>query len=120
MTLVRMIRPVTMATAVLLAACAAERPPVSSYGPPPRVTEPTPTASEEFALIVGDELTEQEQQDLASIRATTYTPPPDASPPQLDAGLTELLAQEGAVLIHEKVGYDIPIVLNDRLAVDDR
>lgn len=115
MTLVRMIRPVTMATAVLLAACAAQKPPVSSYGPPPRVTEPTPTASEEFALIVGDELTEQEQQDLASIRATTYTPPPDASPPQLDAGLTELLAQEGAVLIHEKVGYDIPIVLNDRV-----
>ena len=105
----------TMAAALVLAACAASKPPVSSYGPPPRVTEPTPTASEEFALIVGDELTEQERADLASIRATVYTPPPNASPPQLDAGLEELLAQEGAVLIHEKVGYDIPIVLNDRV-----
>jgi membrane-bound lytic murein transglycosylase D len=101
--------------AMILAACAANKPPVSSYGPPPRVTEPTPTASEEFALIVGDELTAQEQQDLATIRTTIYTPPSNASPPQLDAGLEELLAQEGAVLIHEKVGYDIPIVLNDRV-----
>ena len=64
---------------------------------------------------MGDELTEQEREDLATIRATVYTPPPNASPPQLDAGLEELLAQEGAVLIHEKVGYDIPIVLNDRV-----
>ncbi len=103
-----------MTAALFLAACAS-KPPVSSYGPPPRVTEPTPTASEEFALIVGDELTEQERQDLATIRTTVYTPPPNASPPQLDAGLEELLAQEGAVLIHEKVGYDIPIVLNDRV-----
>ncbi|MGH7299713.1 MAG: LysM peptidoglycan-binding domain-containing protein [Candidatus Rokuibacteriota bacterium] len=104
-----------MAAALVLAACAASKPPVSSYGPPPKVTEPTPTASEEFALIVGDELTEQERQDLASIRTTVYTPPPNASPPQLDEGLEELLAQEGAVLIHEEVGYDIPIVLNDRV-----
>ena len=41
-----------MTAALFLAACAASKPPVSSYGPPPRVTEPTPTASEEFALIV--------------------------------------------------------------------
>ncbi|CAN5778086.1 hypothetical protein BH20GEM1_BH20GEM1_17200 [soil metagenome] len=105
----------TMTAALVLAACAANKPPVSTYGPPPKVTEPTPTASEEFALIVGDALTEQEQADLAAIRTARYTPPPDASPPQLDAGLAELLAQEGAVLIHEKVGYDIPIVLNDRV-----
>ena len=104
-----------MIASLFLTACAASKPPVSSYGPPPRVTEPTPTASEEFALIVGDELTEQEREDLATIRTTIYTPPANASPPQLDAGLEELLAQEGAVLIHEKVGYDIPIVLNDRV-----
>ena len=116
MTLQPMSRLVPAMTAALfLAACAASKPPVSSYGPPPRVTEPTPTASEEFALIVGDALTEQERQDLATIRTTVYTPPPNASPPQLDEGLEELLAQEGAVLIHEKVGYDIPIVLNDRV-----
>jgi membrane-bound lytic murein transglycosylase D len=104
-----------MTAALLLAACAGNKPPVSSYGPPPRVTEPTPTASEEFALIVGDALTEQERADLAAIRTVRYTPPPNASPPELDAGLEELLAQESAVLIHEKVGYDIPIVLNDRV-----
>jgi membrane-bound lytic murein transglycosylase D len=104
-----------MIAALVLAACAGNKPPVSSYGPPPRVTEPTPTASEEFALIVGDALTEQERADLAAIRTVRYTPPPNASPPQLDAGLEELLAQESAVLIHEKVGYDIPIVLNDRV-----
>src|SRR5687768_5679338 len=75
-----------MMAALCLAACAANKPPVSSYGPPPRVTEPTPTASEEFALIVGDALTEQERQDLATIRTTVYTPPPNASPPQLDEG----------------------------------
>ena len=108
-------RPFPAVVALLLAACAAQKPPVASYGPPPRVTEPTPSASEEFALILGDELTAQEQEDLASIHATTYTPPPNASPPQLNAGLSELLAQEGAVLIHEQVGYDIPIVLNDRV-----
>ena len=103
------------AAALVLAGCAAPKPRVSTYGPPPRVTEPTPSASEEFALIVGDELTQQEQEDLASIRTTRYDPPPGASPPQLGAGLEELLAQEGAALIHEKVGYDIPIVLNDRV-----
>ena len=105
----------TMAAALLMAGCAASKPPVSSYGPPPRVTEPTPSATEEFALILGDEMTEQERQDLAAIHMTRYTPPPDALPPRLDAGLEELLAEEGAVLIHEKVGYDIPIVLNDRV-----
>jgi membrane-bound lytic murein transglycosylase D len=104
-----------MTAALLLAACAGNKPPVSSYGPPPKVTEPTPTASEEFALIVGDALTEQERADLAAIRTLRYTPPPNASPPQLGEGLEELLAQESAVLIHEKVGYDIPIVLNDRV-----
>ncbi|HEY7471499.1 MAG TPA: LysM peptidoglycan-binding domain-containing protein [Gemmatimonadota bacterium] len=104
-----------MAVAVLLAGCAAPKPRVSTYGPPPRVTEPTPTASEEFALIVGDELTRQEQEDLAAIRTTRYDPPPGTSPPELDAGLEELFAQEGAALIHERVGYDIPIVLNDRV-----
>jgi len=114
-TLHAMSRPFsTMVAALLLAACAGN-PRVSTYGPPPPVTEPTPTSTEEFALIVGDELTAQEQQDLAAIRMTRYTPPPDASPPRLDAGLSELLAEEGAVLIHEKVGYDIPIVLNDRV-----
>ena len=105
----------TMVGALLVAGCAARKPPVSSYGPPPPVTEPTPSVTEEFALIVGDELTEQERQDLAAIRITRYTPPPEARPPRLDAGLEELLAEEGAVLIHEKVGYDIPIVLNDRV-----
>lgn len=104
-----------MAGALLVVGCAGRKPPVSSYGPPPPVTEPTPSASEEFALIIGDELTEQERQDLAAIRMTRYTPPPDARPPRLDAGLEELLAEEGAVLIHETVGYDIPIVLNDRV-----
>jgi hypothetical protein len=111
-----MSRPISiMAGALLMFGCAASKPPVSSYGPPPRVTEPTPSVSEEFALIVGDELTEQEAQDLVAIRTTRYTPPPEARPPRLDAGLEELLAEEGAVLIHERVGYDIPIVLNDRV-----
>jgi hypothetical protein len=45
------------------AGCAQHRP-VSSYGPPPRVHEPTPSWEEELALIIGDELTEQEQIDL--------------------------------------------------------
>ncbi|CAN5338448.1 hypothetical protein BH18GEM1_BH18GEM1_21450 [soil metagenome] len=104
-----------IACAALLGACATRPPPVSSYGPPPRVTAPTPTTDEEFALITGDELTDQEQADLRAIRVARYVPPPNAEPPNLQAGLEELLSQEGAVLINEKVGYDIPIVLNDRV-----
>ncbi|HUP20999.1 MAG TPA: LysM peptidoglycan-binding domain-containing protein [Gemmatimonadota bacterium] len=111
-----MIRLIPVALAVLLAgACAVRKPPVASYGPPPPVREPAPTAVEELSLLLGEELTRQEAEDLAAIRATVYTPPPDATPPSLDAGLEDLLRQEGAVLIHERVGYDIPIVLNDRV-----
>jgi membrane-bound lytic murein transglycosylase D len=100
---------------LLGAGCAARKPPVSSYGPPPPVSEPTPTTAEEYLLIMGDELTEQEQADLRAIRQTSYEPPPNAEPPELHAGLEELLAEEGEVLINERIGYDIPIVLNDRV-----
>lgn len=100
---------------LLAGACAAAKPPVASYGPPPPVREPAPSAQEELALLIGDELSEQEAEDLATIRTTVYTPPPGTTPPSLDSGLEELLRQEGATLIHEKVGYDIPIVLNDRV-----
>ena len=96
-------------------ACASPKPPVSSYGPPPPVGEPTPSAEEELLLLLGDELTEQERRDLATIREVRYDPPPDATPPALNAGLEEILAREGAVLIEEEIGYDIPIVLNDRV-----
>lgn len=111
-----MIRHAIVALAALFAgACAARKPPVSSYGPPPPVREPAPSANEELVLLLGDELSEQERADLLAIRTTTYTPPPGATPPSLDAGLEEILRQEGALLIHEKIGYDIPIVLNDRV-----
>lgn len=101
--------------AALAAGCAGRKPPVSSYGPPPPVSEPTPTAVEELALLLGDELTEQEQRDLAAMRTIRYVPPAEATPPSLDIGLEELFRLEGSILIHERVGYDIPIVLNDRV-----
>lgn len=94
--------------------CAQHRP-VSSYGPPPRVQEPTPSWEEELALITGDELTEQEQIDLRALRLAEYRPPAGARPPELGAGLEELLATEGESIIEEEIGYDIPIVLNDRV-----
>jgi membrane-bound lytic murein transglycosylase D len=96
------------------AGCAQHRP-VSSYGPPPRVHEPTPSWEEELALIIGDELTEQEQIDLRALRLAEYLPPAGARPPELGAGLEELLANEGESIIEEEIGYDIPIVLNDRV-----
>lgn len=102
-------------TLLLATACASPKPPVSSYGPPPPVEEPAPTANEELLLLLGDALTEQEQRDLAAIRTARYEPPTDASPPSLDAGLEEILRREGSELINEQVGYDIPIVLNDRV-----
>ncbi|MGH7563593.1 MAG: hypothetical protein ACREK5_04125, partial [Gemmatimonadota bacterium] len=102
-------------TAVLLAAACTQHRPVSSYGPPPKVNEPTPSWEEELALIVGDELTEQEQIDLRALRLAEYRPPDGARPPELDSGLERLLATEGESLIQEEIGYDIPIVLNDRV-----
>jgi membrane-bound lytic murein transglycosylase D len=104
-----------LASLLLVIGCASRDARVASYGPPPPVRQPTPTASEEFALIVGDALTTEEQELLATIRNARYEPPPDAAPPPLGTSLEELFAQESAVLIHEKVGYDIPIVLNDRV-----
>lgn len=100
--------------ALLVAACTQHRP-VSSYGPPPRVNEPTPSWEEELALIVGDELTVQEQLDLRALRLADYRPPDGARPPELDTDLEQLLATEGESLIQEEIGYDIPIVLNDRV-----
>lgn len=97
-----------------MAGCAQHRP-VSSYGPPPRVQEPTPSWEEELLLIIGDELTEQEQIDLRALRLAEYRPPAGARPPELGAGLEELLANEGESIIEEEIGYDIPIVLNDRV-----
>lgn len=101
--------------AVLLAAACTQHRPVSTYGPPPRVNEPTPTWEEELALIVGDQLTEQEQIDLRALRLAEYRPPDGARPPELGSGLEQLLATEGESLIQEEIGYDIPIVLNDRV-----
>jgi membrane-bound lytic murein transglycosylase D len=99
---------------LIMPACAQHRP-VSTYGPPPRVHEPTPSWEEELALIVGDDLTEQEQIDLRALRLAEYLPPAGARPPELGAGLEELLANEGESIIEEEIGYDIPIVLNDRV-----
>lgn len=111
-----MYRELTLLTALLLCAgCATRQPRVSTYGPPPPVSEPTPSATEEYRLLLGDALTAEEQQDLRALRLARYEPPPGASPPQLDPGLSDLLAEEGSALIHEQVGYDIPIVLNDRV-----
>lgn len=101
--------------ALVAAGCATPKPPVATYGPPPPVREPTPTPNEELVLLLGDQLTEQEQRDLVALRAARYEPPPGARPPRLQAGLESLLREEGAVLIDEKIGYDIPIVLNDRV-----
>lgn len=100
---------------LLLAAACTQHRPVSSYGPPPRVKEPTPTWEEELALITGDQLTEQEQIDLRALRLAEYRPPEGARPPELGTGLEQLLATEGESLIQEEIGYDIPIVLNDRV-----
>lgn len=110
-----MSRFLAAATLVLLTLGCAHKPPVASYGPPPPVREPTPSPDEELVLLLGDQLTEQEQRDLVALREARYEPPADASPPSLEAGLESLLREQGAVLIDEKIGYDIPIVLNDRV-----
>jgi membrane-bound lytic murein transglycosylase D len=110
-----MTRILVLAGALVVLGCASREAGVATYGPPPKVRQPTPTASEELALLAGDELTVEEQELLTTIRTTRYEPPPEAAPPPLEFGLEELFAEESAALIHEKVGYDIPIVLNDRV-----
>jgi membrane-bound lytic murein transglycosylase D len=111
----RMARTQVIALALLVLGCASRESGVATYGPPPKVREPAPSASEEFALIGGDELTTEEQDLLATIHTATYDPPASATPPPLEGGLEELFTQESDALIHEKVGYDIPIVLNERV-----
>jgi len=108
-------RILVLAGLLFLTGCASREARVATYGPPPKVRQPTPTPSEEFALIVGDELTAEEQELLTTIRTARYQPPPEAAPPPLHSGLEELFDQESAALIHENVGYDIPIVLNERV-----
>jgi membrane-bound lytic murein transglycosylase D len=110
-----MARTQVIALALLALGCASRESGVATYGPPPKVREPAPSASEEFALIGGDELTTEEQDLLATIRTATYDPPAGATPPPLEGGLEELFTLESDALIHEKVGYDIPIVLNERV-----
>ncbi|MEJ2151755.1 MAG: transglycosylase SLT domain-containing protein [Gemmatimonadota bacterium] len=88
---------------------------MATYGPPPKVSEPTPTRIEELQLILGDELTAEEEADLRAIRLAQYDPPSDLRPPELDESLEQLLEDEGAVLVEESVDYDIPIVLNNRV-----
>lgn len=114
-TIVRPGRLLVLALALLAPAGCAQHRPVSSYGPPPPVQEPTPSWEEELLLITGDELTEQEQIDLRALRLAEYRPPAGARPPELGAGLEELLATEGESIIEEEIGYDIPIVLNQRV-----
>lgn len=106
---------VLIGAAALAAGCATAKPPVASYGPPPPVREPAPSPGEELILLLGDDLTEQEQRDLVALREARYDPPPGAEPPSLASGLDVLLQEQGAVLLEEKIGYDIPIVLNDRV-----
>ena len=110
-----MTRILVVAMGLLALGCASRESRVATYGPPPPVREPTPSPSEELALIVGDVLTEDEQELLFTIHTTSYDPPPGTAPPPLGTGLQDLLAEEGAAIIHEKVDYDIPIVMNDRV-----
>lgn len=96
-------------------ACANRHASVSTYGPPPRISEPTPSRVEELELILGDELTAQEAEDLRALRFVEYEPPAGARPPNLHESMEQLLVDEGALLLEEDVDYDIPIVLNDRV-----
>ena len=111
-----MTRWLVIAAAFLVFGCASRKvSDVATYGPPPPVRVPTPTSDEELALLVGDELTREEQDLLATIQTARYEPPSSASPPPLETGLQDLFAEESQALLHEKVGYDIPIVYNDRV-----
>ncbi len=110
-----MTRILVLAMGLLALGCASRESRVATYGPPPPVREPTPSPSEELALIVGDVLTEDEQELLFTIHETRYDPPAGTAPPPVGSGLQELLEQEGEAILHEKVDYDIPIVINDRV-----
>ncbi len=110
-----MTRFLVLAGVLSAVGCASSASRVATYGPPPPVRQPAPTPSEELALIVGDELSADEQALLLAMHTESYDPPPNAQPPPLDPGLQELLNEESAALIHEKIGYDIPIVINDRV-----
>lgn len=110
-----MLRPALCLLLFMSTACASRHASVSTYGPPPRVSEPTPSRVEELELILGDELTAQEAEDLRALRLVEYEPPADARPPDLHETMEQLLADEGALLLEEDVDYDIPIVLNDRV-----
>ena len=109
-----MFRFLPVSLLLLCVACSARNASVASYGPPPRVSEPTPTRTEELNLILGDDLTEEEE-DLRAIHVLEYDPPAEARPPALDDSMRELMAEEGALLVEEEVDYDIPIVLNARV-----
>ena len=76
-----MSRILVLAGLLFVIGCASREARVATYGPPPKVRQPTPTPSEEFALIVGDELTAEEQELLTTIRTARYQPPPEAAPP---------------------------------------
>jgi membrane-bound lytic murein transglycosylase D len=101
---------------LLLAGCAsAPSTPPTATSPPPDSTPPPPPAARVLPALPADSLSAEEARDLAAIEAETFHGPVGSSNADMDEELEEFFGEESDALLSEKVSYDIPIVINDRV-----
>lgn len=89
-------------------------PPVARQAPsrPPPEPSPAPTAP---AVVTPDTVSTQEAEDLAAVQAERYEGPVGSSNEDLDEELEEFLSDESETILTERVDFDIPIVMNERV-----
>ncbi|MBA2565043.1 MAG: transglycosylase SLT domain-containing protein, partial [Gemmatimonadetes bacterium] len=96
---------------VPLAACASA-PPNRAASPPPPPSVPAPPLP---ASAPADSLSAEEVRDLAAVEAETFHGPVGSSNDDLDDELEDFLGEESDALLSERIDYDIPIVVNERV-----
>ena len=103
---------------VALALAAAGCGPLSSSSGRPALRPPPPiprVAVRPVSPSPSDTLSAEEARDLAALQAETFQGPIGSSNRDLDGELQEFLSSESHALLAEKVDYDIPIVVNERV-----
>jgi membrane-bound lytic murein transglycosylase D len=95
--------------------CGSSHPPPPVVELPPPAPPPPPPAAAVPAAPSADSLSPEEARDLAALQAETFKGPIGSTNADLDDELERFLKEESDALLTEKVDYDIPIVINDRV-----
>ncbi|MFN2431339.1 MAG: LysM peptidoglycan-binding domain-containing protein [Gemmatimonadota bacterium] len=76
---------------------------------------PAPAAPRPVSGPPSDTLSAEEARDLAAVQAERYEGPRGSSNEDLDEELEDFLSEESDAILTERIDFDIPIVVNERV-----